>query len=65
MLEVIIALVVVIGVGYLISKKYNATIALAVGGLLMLFAAVLLGHPVLSAEETTGILWLDPFKKIE
>lgn len=65
MLEVIIALVVVIGVGYLISKKYNATIALAVGGLALLFAAVMLGHPILETKETTGIAWLDPFKKFE
>ena len=65
MLEVIIALLVVFGVGYLIYKKYNATIALAVGGIILLFAAVALGHPILSAEETTGIMWLDPFKKVE
>ena len=64
MLE-IIALLVVLGVGYLIYKKYNATIALAVGGIILLFAAVILGHPVLSPEETTGIVWLDPFKKVE
>ncbi|MFR3910265.1 MAG: C4-dicarboxylate transporter DcuC [Clostridium paraputrificum] len=65
MLEIIIALLVVLGVGYLIYKKYNATIALAVGGIILLFAAVILGHPILSPEETTGIVWLDPFKKIE
>ncbi|MGG7178780.1 C4-dicarboxylate transporter DcuC [Clostridium paraputrificum] len=65
MFEVIIALLVVLGVGYLIYKKYNATIALAVGGLVLLFAAVALGHPILSPEETTGIVWLDPFKKVE
>lgn len=65
MLEIIIALLVVLGVGYLIYKKYNATIALAVGGIVLLFAAVILGHPILSPEETTGIVWLDPLKKIE
>ena len=65
MLEIIIALLVVLGVGYLIYKKYNATIALAVGGIVSLFAAGILGHPIVSPEETTGIVWLDPFKKIE
>lgn len=65
MLEIIIALVVIFGVGYLIYKKYNATIALAVGGIILLFAAAILGHPILSPEDTTGIIWLDPFKKIE
>lgn len=65
MLEVIISILVVLGVGYLIYKKYNATIALAVGGLVLLFAAVALGHPILTPEETTGIIWLDPFKKVE
>lgn len=65
MLEVIISLVVVLAVVYLITKKYNATIALALGGIALLFAAAALGHPILSPEETTGIIWLDPFKKIE
>ena len=65
LLEVIISLVVVLAVVYLITKKYNATIALALGGIALLFAAAALGHPILSPEETTGIIWLDPFKKIE
>lgn len=65
MLEVIISLIVVLAVVYLITKKYNATIALALGGIALLFAAAALGHPILSPEETTGIIWLDPFKKIE
>lgn len=65
MIEVIIAIAVLIGVGYLISKKYNSTIVLAIGGIALLFAAIALGHPVLSPEETTGIMWLDPFKKVE
>lgn len=65
MLEVTISLVVVLAVVFLITKKFNATIALALGGLALLFAAAALGHPILSPEQTTGIIWLDPFKKIE
>lgn len=65
MLEVTISLIVVLGVVFLITKKFNATIALAFGGIILLFAAAALGHPILSPEETTGIIWLDPFKKIE
>lgn len=65
MLEVLIAVAILLGVGYFISKKHNATIVLAVGGMLLLFAAVMLGHPVLSPEETTGLMFLDPFKKVE
>lgn len=65
MVEVIIAILVVLGVGYLIYKKYNATIALAVGGLLLLIAAAILGHPILPEESTTGIAFLDVFKAIE
>lgn len=65
MFEIIIALAVLVAVGYFISKKYNATIVLAIGGLVLLFAAVALGHPILSPEETTGIAWIDPFKRIE
>ena len=65
MVEVIIAILVVLGVGYLIYKKYNATIALAVGGLLLLIAAAILGHPILPEDSTTGIAFLDVFKAIE
>ena len=65
MVEVIIAILVVLGVGYLIYKKYNATIALAVGGLLLLIAAAILGHPILAEDSTTGIAFLDVFKAIE
>lgn len=65
MLEVIISLIVVFGVGYLIYKKYNATIALAVGGLVLLIAAAILGHPILAEDSTTGIAFLDVFKAIE
>lgn len=65
MFEIIIAIAILIAVGYFISKKYNATIVLLTGGLVLLFAAVLLGHPVLSPDDTTGIIWMDPFKKIE
>lgn len=65
MLEVTISLIVVLAVVFLITKKFNATIALAIGGLALLFAAAALGHPILSPEQTTGIIWLDPFKKLE
>lgn len=65
MLEVSISLIVILMVVYLITKKFNATIALAIGGLILLFAAAALGHPLLDAKETTGLIWLDPFKKIE
>ena len=65
MVEVIIALLVIFGVGYLIYKKYNATIALAVGGILLLAAAVVLGHPILAEDSTSGIAFLDIFKAIE
>lgn len=65
MLEVSISLIVILMVVFLITKKFNATIALAIGGIVLLFAAAALGHPILGPEETTGFIWLDPFKKIE
>ncbi|MGL5415764.1 MAG: C4-dicarboxylate transporter DcuC [Clostridium sp.] len=65
MVEIIIAVAVLLGIGYFISKRYNATVVLLIGGMILLFATVLLGKQVLSPEETTEILWLDPFKKIE
>lgn len=65
MLEITISVFVILGVVCLITKKFNATIALALGGIILLFAAIILGYPILDAKETTGLIWLDPFKKIE
>lgn len=64
MLNFTIAIIVIILVCILISKKYNATIVLFCGGLILLYSAVLLGETILP-EGGTGIIWLDPFKEIE
>lgn len=65
MVEFLIAAIVLVVVGYCISKKYNPTIVLFIAGLVLLFAAVFLGHAVVTPEETTGFMLLDPFKKVE
>jgi len=62
--ELIFALVVVVLVGYLIYKKINATIALFIGGILLLYGAAFMGHTILTEDETTGSVWLDPIKSI-
>lgn len=65
MIEIIISLVVLVLTGYLIAKNYDAKVVLLAAGLVLLFSAALLGHPILSDKLATGSVWLDPFKQIE
>lgn len=65
MLEIIIAIIVVSFVAYLIVKKFDSILALALGGLILLFCAALLGHTILDEKATTGFVYLDVFKVIE
>lgn len=65
MVEIIISILAIILLTVLIVKKYNTTIALLLCGIILLGAAVVLGHPVLDAENTTGLAILDIFKNIE
>lgn len=74
MIEIIISIIVILFVGFLIVKKFNATIALLIGGLILLIFAAILGHQILpQAKEgvkatlgvTSGNAFLDIFKIIE
>ena len=65
MIEIILSLVVVVGVGYCIAKKFNTTIALFAGGIVLLIAAALLNHTILDPKATSGNNYLDIFKTIE
>lgn len=65
MVEIIISIVAIVLLSILIVKKYNTTVALLICGLILLTASVILGHPVLDAENTTGFILLDIFKNIE
>ncbi|GGF93083.1 MULTISPECIES: C4-dicarboxylate transporter DcuC [Paenibacillus] len=64
MVELIFGLVVIVLAGWMIYKKVNATVALFIAGILLLFGAAIMGHPVLPEEATTGSIWLDPIKSI-
>nr|WP_295679893.1 C4-dicarboxylate transporter DcuC [uncultured Lachnoclostridium sp.] len=65
MVEIIISIAAIILLTVLIVKKYNTTIALLFCGIILLAAAVILGHPVLDTEASTGFVLLDIFKNIE
>ncbi len=64
MIEIILSVVILVGAGYLIAKNYDAKMVLFTAGLLLMFFAIGLGHPLLNETMSSGIAWLDPFKKI-
>ncbi len=65
MLEVILCVIVLVAAGTAIAKNYSATVVLFAAGLLLMYAAIIIGHPVLSDKLTSGIAWFDPFKTIK
>ncbi|WP_421218824.1 C4-dicarboxylate transporter DcuC [Aeromonas jandaei] len=65
MLEIIVSTLILVICGYLIAKNYDAKIVLFGAGLLLMFAAVGLGHPLLPAAQSSGLNWLDPFVQIK
>ena len=65
MLEIIVSTLILVICGYLITKNYDAKIVLFGAGLLLMFAAVGLGHPLLPEAQSSGLSWLDPFVQIK
>lgn len=65
MLEIIVSTLILVICGYLIAKNYDAKIVLFGAGLLLMYAAVGLGHALLPAGQSSGIPWLDPFVQIK
>ncbi|MBL0545834.1 C4-dicarboxylate transporter DcuC [Aeromonas jandaei] len=65
MLEIIVSPLILVICGYLIAKNYDAKIVLFGAGLLLMFAAVGLGHSLLPAAQSSGLNWLDPFVQIK
>ncbi len=55
MLEIIVSTLILVICGYLIAKNYDAKIVLFGAGLLLMFAAVGLGHPLLPAAQSSGL----------
>ena len=64
-MEVFIVLLVLGLISYMIMKEYNATVMLLAGGMILLFSAAILGHPIFDVSESSGLTWLDPFKSIQ
>lgn len=64
-MEVFIVLLVLGLISYMIMKEYNATVMLLAGGMILLFFAAILGHPIFDVSESSGLTWLDPFKSIQ
>lgn len=65
MLEIIISTLILVICGYLIAKNYDAKFVLFGAGLLLMYAAVGLGHTLLPAGQGSGIPWFDPFVQIK
>ena len=63
--EIVIALVVLVATGWAIARNYDAKVVLFTAGIILLYAAVLLGHPVLATKASTGLSWCDPFKVVK
>jgi DcuC family C4-dicarboxylate transporter len=62
MLELCLASVVTIGVGYVLIKKYKPQGVLIAAGILLMVCAIVLGKGrTLPAKETTGFIWFDIF----
>ena len=65
MLEAIIVLLVLVLIGFFIIKNYNPAIILMSGGILLLIAATVLGHPLYADGEGTGGVVFDIFMKLK
>ncbi|MFA6850715.1 MAG: hypothetical protein WCS30_10250 [Selenomonadaceae bacterium] len=55
-MEIIIVLLVLGLIGYMIMKEYNATVMLLAGGMILLFSAAILGHPIFDVSESSGLV---------
>ncbi|MGV6988470.1 C4-dicarboxylate transporter DcuC [Testudinibacter sp. P80/BLE/0925] len=66
MFGLILALIVTVGVGYLIVKKYKAQVVLMCGGIILMCFAILFGlGEILPADKSTGWVGFDIFEFIK
>ena len=65
MLAALISIIVLVLAGWAIAKNYDAKVVLFAAGLILMYAALLLGHDVLAAKASSGLSWVDPFKAIK
>ena len=64
MLEAVLCVIALVLAGWAIAKNYDAKVVLFLTGIVLLYLAVLLGHPVLAAKASSGLSWVDPFKVV-
>lgn len=60
----VLAILVIIAVGYFIVKKYQAQGVLLIGGAILLFGGILLNDSPVMAKSATGSLYLDIFSQL-
>ncbi len=65
MLEAVLCVIALAAAGWAIAKNYDAKVVLFLTGLILLYLAVLLGHPVLAGKAGSGLPWCDPFKVVK
>ncbi len=65
MISALICLVALGLAGWAIAKNYDAKVVLFAVGLTLMFCAVIMGYPVVSAKAASGLAWVDPFKAVK
>lgn len=60
----VLAILVIIAVGYFIVKKYQAQGVLLIGGAILLLGGILLNNSPVMAKSATGSLYLDIFSQL-
>ena len=60
----VLAILVIIAVGYFIVKKYQAQGVLLIGGAILLLGGILLNDSPVMAKSATGSLYLDIFSQL-
>ena len=65
-MNLLVCLLVIAITGALVIKKFKAQTVLLLGGLIMMFAAYLLGYTTsfVEAKKSTGVLFFDAFEYI-
>ena len=65
-MNLLVCLLVIAITGTLVIKKFKAQTVLLLGGLIMMFAAYLLGYTTsfVEAKKSTGVLFFDAFEFI-
>ena len=65
-MNLLVCLLVIVITGTLVIKKFKAQTVLLLGGLIMMFAAYLLGYTTsfVEAKKSTGVLFFDAFEYI-